>query len=95
MQLLAYVKTRQQSAEQTGASQDGLAILGGSEAGEMTDFVRSNVSIYSVITDRIDQLQPNQQLTLKVFCSSTSLAMHFVDKPVSSAARVDVFENSI
>ena len=64
---MAYIRTRQQIAREEGNnSSDGLAILFGSDAGDMTDFVKYNVSIHSVITDRIDQLRPNQQLTLKV-----------------------------
>ena len=33
---------------------------------ELSAFIRSTVTIHSLITDRIDKLQPSQQLTLKV-----------------------------
>lgn len=32
----------------------------------LSAFIRSTVTIHSLITDRIDQLQPSQQLTYKV-----------------------------
>lgn len=33
---------------------------------DLSAFIRSTVTIHSLITDRIDKLQPSQQLTLKV-----------------------------
>ncbi len=33
---------------------------------DLSAFIRSTVTIHSIITDRIDKLQPSQQLTLKV-----------------------------
>ena len=33
---------------------------------DLSAFIRSTVTIHSLITDRVDKLQPSQQLTLKV-----------------------------
>ena len=38
---------------------------------ELSAFIRSTVTIHSLITDRIDKLQPSQQLTLKVMLMET------------------------
>ena len=39
---------------------------------ELSAFIRSTVTIHSLITDRIDKLQPSQQLTLKVMLTEES-----------------------
>ena len=67
MQLLVFIQTRQQEElEREGNLISSLDILLGSEGGHLTDFIKSTVSIHSVLTNRIDQLRPSQQLTLKV-----------------------------
>ena len=38
---------------------------------ELSAFIRSTVTIHSLITDRIDKLQPSQQLTLKVILTES------------------------
>ena len=40
---------------------------------ELSAFIRSTVTIHSLITDRIDKLQPSQQLTLKVILTEEAL----------------------
>ena len=40
---------------------------------ELSAFIRSTVTIHSLITDRIDKLQPSQQLTLKVLLTEDSI----------------------
>ena len=76
MQLLAYIRVRYQVAKKEGVtSSDGLSLLMGNGTGEIADFMKYNVSIHSVITGRIDQLRPSQQLTLKA--GSFSLIWHF------------------
>lgn len=42
---------------------------------DLSAFIRSTVTIHSIITDRIDKLQPSQQLTLKV-CHPLRQAFH-------------------
>ena len=67
LQLLVFVHSKQQaSIEELRPAPASLDILVGSEAGQLTDFIKSTVSIHSVLTDRIDHLGPSQQLTLKV-----------------------------
>lgn len=67
MQLLVFIQTKQQAdLEKGGQPISSLDVLLGSEAGQLTDFIKSTVTIHSVLTDRIDQLRPSQQLTLKV-----------------------------
>ena len=41
---------------------------------DLSAFIRSTVTIHSLITDRIDKLQPSQQLTLKVCLTSPAHA---------------------
>ena len=41
-----------------------MTLLGEGEAG-LSSFISNKVGIHSVLTDRIDQLRPSQQLTLK------------------------------
>lgn len=67
MQLLVFIQTRQQTEIERGISpSNSLDLLTGTKAGQLTDFIKSTVSIHSVLTDRIDQLSPSQQLSLKV-----------------------------
>ena len=67
LQLLVYIQTQQQASLANGeAPPDSLDLLLGPSAGGLSNFIKSTVSIHSVLTDRIDQLRPSQQLTLKV-----------------------------
>lgn len=69
MQLLAYIHTQQQSdgGGERSAPLDSLEmLLAPARSTALTDFIKSAVSIHSIVTARIDQLLPNQQLTLKV-----------------------------
>ena len=67
LQLLAYIQIQQQASLANGEPPpDSLDLLLGPSASGLSDFIKSTVTIHSVITDRIDQLRPSQQLTLKV-----------------------------
>ena len=67
LQLLIFIQTRQQGdTEEGNAPLSSLDILTGSQAGQLSHFIKTTVSIHSILTDRIDQLRPSQQLTLKV-----------------------------
>ena len=67
VQLLVFIQTKQQGYLERGeAPAASLDILLGSEVGQLSDFIKSTVSIHSVLTDRLDQLRPSQQLAIKV-----------------------------
>ena len=67
MQLLVYLQMQRQAAvESGGLPLDNLRLLLGSTAAGLPGFIRSTVTIHSVLTDRIDRLLPSQQLSLKV-----------------------------
>jgi len=67
VQLLVFIHTQQQAEVERGEPPvSGTDILAGAGGGRLTDFIKSTVSIHSVLTERIDQLRPSQQLTLKV-----------------------------
>ena len=53
--MVVYMQQQQQHGAEGVEAQDDLSA-----------FIRSTVTIHSLITDRIDKLQPSQQLTLKV-----------------------------
>lgn len=55
LQMVVYMQQQQQHGAEGVEAQDDLSA-----------FIRSTVTIHSLITDRIDKLQPSQQLTLKV-----------------------------
>lgn len=72
LQLLVFIQSRQKANFESGEPPvTSLDVLIGSEDGQLTDFIKSTVSIRSVLTDRIDQLRPSQQLTLKVLALVT------------------------
>ncbi len=54
MQMVVFMQQHQQLRE------------GAVEQADLSAFIRNTVTIHSLITNRIDGLQPSQQLTLKV-----------------------------
>ena len=64
--MVVYMQQQQQDGRDGADAQDGLSA-----------FIHSTVTVHSLITDRIDKLQPGEQLTLKVPQSCTPLlAVH-------------------
>ena len=67
VQVVVFIQTQQQEALARGESpQDSLDTLIRASAGGLSNFIKSTVTLHSVLTDRIDQMRPSQQLTLKV-----------------------------
>lgn len=78
LQMVVYMQQQQQDGRDGANAQDGLSA-----------FIHGTVTIHSLITDRIDKLQPGEQLTLKV--PQSCVALSNVHTPVVAAdTRKDV-----